>query len=224
MTQAQMIELVQQHFPLMGETELRLFFNNAQDDFCSQTEIIKDTYSQDSVAGQRYYPLHDSIIKILSVQINDVEIPRLVGKPLVDDDEFDTGTGLGAASSSSNDRYWYTDLKRLGVVEKGTVTRDDKTSNYQSISEGGKEIRIYAMSRGTDFTDDLTEESLLPREFQIALIYKTLSDSYLKAGNSLNPQAAQLFDMKYNSLLKQAKKQARNNYTGGTSIITPTDF
>jgi hypothetical protein len=218
-----MIELVQQHFPLVGEKELRSLFNSAQDDFCSQTEIIKDTFTQNSVAGQRYYTLDPLIIKVTSVQINDVEIPRLIGSPIIDDDEFDDATGLTAATASSNDRYWFIDTGRLGLVEKGTLTRDGKTSKYQSISEI-KELRLFTIARGTDFTIDLTEESRLPSEFQMALVYKTLSDSYLKAGDTLNPQASQLFDMKYTKLVKDAKKQARSNNIGGAAIIAPTDF
>ena len=65
MTQKQLIELIQQHHPVMGETEIRLALNRAQDDFCYKTELIKDTYTQDSVAGQRYYTLDGKILKVL---------------------------------------------------------------------------------------------------------------------------------------------------------------
>ena len=148
----------------------------------------------------------------------------MINKPVIDDDEFDGAAGLGAGTSSSDERYWYTDLKRLGIVEKGTTTRDGKTSDYQSISETGKEIRIYSISRAVDFTTDLTEISPLPTEFHIALVYKTLSDGYLRAGDTFNPQASQIFDMKYEKLVKESKKQARSSYQGGAGIIAPTEF
>ena len=45
MTQKQLIELIQQHHPIMGETEIRLALNRAQDDFCAKTELIKETYT-----------------------------------------------------------------------------------------------------------------------------------------------------------------------------------
>jgi len=173
MTQKQLIELIQQHHSGMGETEIRLALNRAQDNYCAKTELIKETYTQNSVAGKRYYTIDPQIIKITSVQVNDVTIPRLIGKPIIDDDEFDAETGLTAPSTSSNDRYWYTDSGRLGVVERivGTASRDGKISDYQSIS-AVKEIRIFAISQATDFTTDLTEVSELPSQFHDALVYK----------------------------------------------------
>ena len=105
MTQKQLIELIQQHHATMGETEIRLALNRAQDDYCAKTELIKTTYVQDSIAGKRYYTLDSQILKITKVQINDVDIPRLIGTPIIDDDEFDAATGLTAPASSSNDRF-----------------------------------------------------------------------------------------------------------------------
>ena len=49
MTQKQLIELIQQHHPVMGETEIRLALNRAQDDFCYKTELIKDTSVRSAV-------------------------------------------------------------------------------------------------------------------------------------------------------------------------------
>ena len=226
MTQKQLIELIQQHHPGMGETEIRLALNRAQDDYCAKTELIKDTYTQNSVAGQRYYTIDSQIIKITSVQVNDVTIPRLIGKPIIDDDEFDAETGLTAPSTSSDDRYWYTDSGRLGVVERivGTSSRDGKISDYQSIS-AVKEIRIFAISQATDFTTDLTEVSELPSQFHDALVYKIIADGYLKSGlEEFNPQVSQIFDGKYDVLVKDGKKHARSQYISGATIIAPTDF
>ena len=208
----------------MGETEIRLALNRAQADFCDKTELIKSTYTQDSVAGQRYYSLDETILRITDVQVNDVSIPRLIGNPIIDDDEFDSQVGLTAGSTTSNDRYWYVSSGRLGVVEKITkvITRDDKQSDYQSIS-AVKELRIFAIAKADDFTSTLTEESALPSQFQDALIYKILSDGYLKSGENLQPQVAQLFDAKYKELVKDGKKRARTNYQSG-GIVKPTEY
>jgi hypothetical protein len=225
MTQKQMIELVQQHHPAMGETETRLALNRAQSDYCDRTELIKTTYTQDSVAGQRYYTIDSSILRIAAIQINDVEIPRLIGKPIIDDDEFDSQTGLTAPTTSSNDRYWYVDSDRLGIVEKitGAVTRDDRQTDYQSISVV-KEIRVLAIAKAADFTINLTEETALPTQFHDALVYKVVSDGYLR-GENLQPQLSQLFDMKYKELIKSGKKRARDNYVhSGAAVIRPMDY
>ena len=55
MTQLELIELVQQHHPTMGHTEIRLGINRAQDDYCARTELIKTSFVQNSTAGKRYY-------------------------------------------------------------------------------------------------------------------------------------------------------------------------
>jgi len=223
MKQLELIELIQQHFPLMRETEIRKALNRAQNDYCARTELIKETYVQNSIAGHRYYNLDDNILKIMSVQINDVEIPRLQGNPIIDDDEFDGAEGLTTPSSSSNERYWYIRNNQLGLVEKirNAVTRDDKTTDFQSISEV-KEIRIYAISQGTDFGDDLTQESDLPVQFREALTYKVISDGYV-IGESANPEAHKVFYTKYMDSVKQGRKFARSNYTQ-TGNIRQTHF
>ena len=91
MKSKEMIELVQQHHPHLGEVEIIKLLNRAKDDFCAKTEIVKDTYTSTTVANQRYYTLDDKIIKINSVWLNDVKIPMLIGKPIIDDDTSESG-------------------------------------------------------------------------------------------------------------------------------------
>ena len=223
MTQKELLELVKQHHPTMGNTEIRAKLNRAQYDFCARTELLKKTYTQTSVAGQRYYELSSDILKITRVQINDVEIPRLIGNPIIDDDEFDSADGLTAGTSSSNERYWYVDSGRLGVVEKVTnaVTRDDKTSDYQSISVA-KDMRIYAIGQGTDFGTTLTQESDLPTQFHEALSHKVISDGYL-IPPTVNVDAHKMFYIKYMDMVKEGKKYAKSNYNQ-TGFIRQTHF
>ena len=90
MTTKEMIELVHQHHPHMQETEIIKLLNRAKDDFCAKTEIVKDSYTSVTVANQRYYTINNKILKILSVWLNDVLIPMMVGKPIIDDDESET--------------------------------------------------------------------------------------------------------------------------------------
>tara|TARA_R100000458_G_C8273089_1_gene247915 strand:- start:1976 stop:2272 length:297 start_codon:yes stop_codon:yes gene_type:complete len=89
----EMVELVQQHHPHMGETEIIRLLNRAKDDFCERTEIVKSTYTIQTTANQRYYALNDIgddvtsvILKVKEVWLNDTIIPRLLEKPPVDDD------------------------------------------------------------------------------------------------------------------------------------------
>jgi hypothetical protein len=89
MTAKEMIELVQQHHPHMGEVEVIKLLNRAKNDFCARTEIVKDSYTLNTVASQRYYDIDNRIIKIKSVWVDDIKIPKMIGKPVIDDE--DTG-------------------------------------------------------------------------------------------------------------------------------------
>ena len=222
MKQLELIELVQQHHPQMGDTEVRKSLNRAQNDYCARTELIKQTYIQTSVAGRRYYNLDENIITILSIQINDVTIPRLQGDPIIDDDEYDNTDGLGAGSTSSNERYWYINNNRLAIVEKvnNAITRDDKISNFQSISEA-KEIRINSISQATDFTDNISDISELPIQFHEGLAYKVIADGYL-VGN-VNIDAHKIFYTKYKDSVKEGRKYARSKHIQ-TGNIRQTHF
>ena len=85
MTAKEMIELVQQHHPHMGETEIVKLLNRAKNDFCAKTEILKTTKTISTVANQRYYNLDKTILKIKDVWLDSVKIPRLIAKPIIDD-------------------------------------------------------------------------------------------------------------------------------------------
>ena len=90
MTLMEMIELVKQHHPHMGDTEIRYSLNRASDDFCMRTELIKESWhitsdSSLSVVDQRYYALPSDVLRVTEVYFNNVKIPRLIGKPNIDD-------------------------------------------------------------------------------------------------------------------------------------------
>ena len=223
MKQQELIELVQQHHPAMGYKEIRSGLNRAQNDYSARTELIKKTYVQTSTIGRRYYAIHDDILSIMKVQINDVDIPRLLSPPAIDDDEFDGGTGLDTPAITSEERYWYEDNKRIGIVEKlnQTITRDGKTTNFQSISEE-KEIRIHAISRAVDFSSSLTVESELPEQFHEALACKVISDAYL-IPPLVDKDLHKTFYLKYMEYVRAGRKFAKSRYVT-TGQIKPTDF
>ena len=61
----EIIELVKQHHPNVGNKEIRVRLNRAQNDFCARTELIKKTYTQNTTAKVRYYPIDTNILKVL---------------------------------------------------------------------------------------------------------------------------------------------------------------
>ena len=82
----EMIELVQQHHPHMGEVEIVKLLNRAKDDFCEETEIHKKTAEESTVVDQRYYNLPTGLIRIEEVFLDDVKISRLQGNPIINDE------------------------------------------------------------------------------------------------------------------------------------------
>ena len=85
MTAKEMIELVQQHHPQLGEVEAIKLLNRAKNDFCAKTEILKTTKTLSTEASKRYYRLDKTILKIQEVWLDSVKIPMLIGKPIIDD-------------------------------------------------------------------------------------------------------------------------------------------
>lgn len=80
----EMIELVQQHHPNMGHTQIVKLLNRAMDDFSQETRIVKDIYEFDLVKDQRFYTLDREIIEIMEVAYDAGDtkgktIPRLTG-------------------------------------------------------------------------------------------------------------------------------------------------
>ena len=83
----EMVELVQQHHPHMGETEIIKLLNRVKDDFCEETEIFKKTDATiDTLTDQRWYDIPSGLTKIEEVYFDDVKIPRLQGNPIINDE------------------------------------------------------------------------------------------------------------------------------------------
>ena len=251
MNRIEFIELVQQHHSHMGETEILKLVNRALDDFTAETEILRRYVDiGDTVAGQRYYPSYtvdaalntnaingnSDIIKIFNVWLDDVLIPRLTTKNaamLIDDDEFQVpDNALANPTATSNKRYWYPidnlNGVQLGLVEESlrAVTRDDKVSNFQSISETGLQIRLHYIARCVHLTASSTSGTTFTPQihsrFHSAIASKAIADGY-KDPRNMKLDAAQYFDSEYERAIKKAKKQARNNHTS-TGFVAPCDY
>ena len=80
MKQKELIEIVQQHHPHIMEKEMRLLLNRASDDFSAQTEINDTSFKDVTIADQRFYFLGNTILKIKRVDVEDKQIPRMVGQ------------------------------------------------------------------------------------------------------------------------------------------------
>tara|TARA_R110000824_G_scaffold95302_5_gene229263 strand:- start:4493 stop:4783 length:291 start_codon:yes stop_codon:yes gene_type:complete len=90
-TKEKMVEAVRIHQPHLGETEILEKLNRAKDLFCDSTGIYdKQEASFNTVANTTYYDMASTILRVESVWLNGVKIPRLIGKPAVDDPQTST--------------------------------------------------------------------------------------------------------------------------------------
>jgi len=96
MTGKQLLELFQQHHPHIGETEALLIINQAKDDFCEETEMVKTQSTFTTTANTLLYnspalAADGSILKILNVWIgdsgNEIKAPRLQGTLKIKDSD-----------------------------------------------------------------------------------------------------------------------------------------
>ena len=85
----EMVEMVQQHHPDLGVTEIVKMLNIAQDEYSQRTRMLEKATQFDLADGQRYYALDGAILEIKSVDMegadgsaDHVNIPKLVGRPI----------------------------------------------------------------------------------------------------------------------------------------------
>lgn len=83
MTQKEMLEIIQQHHPEIGETVIRKALNRAQDDFAAKTKILSvgSDNTDVTVKDQRFYDLPPEALEITRVELDEVSISRMITRP-----------------------------------------------------------------------------------------------------------------------------------------------
>ncbi len=264
-----MVEIIKMHHPKASGRQFELYIELAADKLAEETNIYKRSLILNSIAGQRWYGFSHQIMEIDSVYFNDVKIPKLVGDPIIDDDEFGTNAEDTAdteltipTANASNERFWIyspykkyaeaggwasralegTSQARIGIVEKvnNAVTRDGRTSNYQSCSvTGTHNIRILgsffpepfpqtaagADLAGTDQEDATLETggplAAIPKQHHEILATGAIAYGY-KFPPSLDMQAYQVFMDDFMNGVKRIKKFSKTKT--GTGFIRPQEF
>lgn len=247
MTKLQIKELLKQHHPHLSSTLSDMYIELAADKVAQETDIVTKTMLINSVAGQRWYDLDASIIEVDKVYFNDVKIPKLVGEPTIDDDEFtvpddDNDTALAVPSAKpTNKRYWSfskydsssdtAKTYRLGILEEvnNAVTRDGRTSNYQSCSiSGTKNIRLYVKTTPTKFTntDDATSSAVgplkdIPEQFHEVILNGAIARGY-KDPTNFKGDMFQFFNNEFEVGIKAIRRYSRTKT--GTGFIRPQAY
>ena len=248
MTKLQITELLRQHHPHLSSKQSDMYIEQAADDICSKTLLHRRTDIFSSVAGQRYYAFPKQAIRMERVWFNDVEIPKLIGEPIIDDDEFletvqDRDNKLPTpTANASNKRFWYissypqrvefevvddstvTDevgniaeerRERIGIVEKvnNAVTRDGRTSNYQSCSiTGTNNVRVAGVWTPERFQsdDDPTKDwvgplTAVPKQYHEVMLNGAIARGY-KDPSNFKPDLFQFFNNEFELGMKEIKK------------------
>jgi len=212
MTVNEMLEVVHDHHPSMGEKEILIVLNRSMDIFCEETEIIKDTFTFTTEASTVLYPLtpaDDTVetLRIISVLFDGATIPRLVG-----------GATIGETPDlTTNDHYWFIEDLKMGIIQGGS------TATY---AESGKTVTVHRIETSPHF--DFTAAGYYrltpnyPYRFHDAIVWKAIAYGY-KTPPMLEPQAAAYFDGEYEKLVSKAKKYSRSRgYRGG--VMVPYDM
>lgn len=225
-------ELIKRHHPSMPGQEVVDIVNDGVDELCRRTAIYEQSYSQNTAKAQRYYTLDPKIHKILKVTLDEVVLPRLQGQVLIDDDEIvetssDDTNDITSISTTSNDRYWYEDLGRLGIVENVSraITRAGKTSDYQSLNIVGL-LRIKTYSSPADLTSTTIATGTIldgaKGDFGKYVADYGIAHGY-RSPDNLNLQQAEYFEARFEKGVKEARKLGRSGYTSNGRIM-PVDF
>ena len=247
MNKIEITELIKQHHPELSGRQYEMYIEMASDRIAEETGITKKTYLIDSVAGQRWYDLNMNIMRIDKVYFNDVKIPKLIGDPIIDDDEItipvdSADTALSTPSANaSNKRYWSfskydsssstSKTYRIGILEKvaNSVTRDGRTSDFQSCSiTGTNNIRLYVKSTASKFanTDAATTSTVgplkdIPEQFHETILNGAIARGY-KDPTNFKSDMFQFFNNEFELGIKAIKRFSRTKT--GTGFIRPQSF
>lgn len=81
MNKRQFVERIKEMHPDASISRIIAALNEAINDFSSRTRILEGSFTQNTVVNQRFYELDDKILEITSIDVDNDEALRLVGRP-----------------------------------------------------------------------------------------------------------------------------------------------
>jgi|10_taG_2_1085330.scaffolds.fasta_scaffold43030_2 hypothetical protein len=128
MTAQKMIELIQQHHPHIGETEALLLLNQAKDDFCQDTEMVKTQTTFTTTANQLLYSMPLETAQIIANGTFDEDAKWTKGTGWTIGSGVATATDGSASSLIQNsDNIAYSIIPGAIYTLKYTLTRSAGT-------------------------------------------------------------------------------------------------
>ena len=77
----EMLEILKETHPNETNQNLIKMLNRASDDFCRRTEVLDSSYTFATSADVRYYDLLKNVVRVSSVDVDNEEADRLIGRP-----------------------------------------------------------------------------------------------------------------------------------------------
>lgn len=124
-------------------------------------------------------------------------------------------------------RYWFTDTRRLGIVElsENAISQEGRTCSYVSPTE----VKAYqidyialpsVLTTDIQASDDVLTE--IPAQFHETIVARVIAEGYRHPSN-VNLQMMQVFDQEYEKGVRQGKIYAKRRFKRNINI-TPQDF
>ena len=156
MNKLQLLESLKEHHINLSSRQCDIYIERAANKIAIDTGVVKKSYLLDSVAGQRWYALDSKVLKVERVDFNDVKIPKLIGEPIIEDDEItdpdDTADSALSTptSNSSNKRFWMLNSYPLSPYSTTTYDISGNTESTSTSSSTGNMLRIGIVEGGVN--------------------------------------------------------------------------
>ena len=129
---------------------------------------------------------------------------------------------------ANKQRYWFIDThtaeEKLAIVEKGSLTSDGVTSNYQTVSESSKTVRIRGVFLDADLALNVMTGTFanIPSRFHDAIVSRVIALGY-RDPRHMELDVSQFFNGEFEMGIKRAKKFSKGNYQT-TGRVKAHDF
>ena len=127
-----------------------------------------------------------------------------------------------ALTNQQNYVYW---IERDSIAIANHSSGQDIDDQFTGPA-GDKDVHLYVSEYADDFTEDLTEESIIPAEFHDALVSKAIQKGY-EVKMSQDPamsRNASYFQMSFDKTVKEGQKYANIGRDGGSYRIIGSDY
>lgn len=217
MTLQHLLDSIYAVFPSVGEAEAERLLNNALDEFCVTTRVVKGTV-EITADGSESYALPSTVFQVQTVFVGTQEYKRAVGpkerwRGSYIYSIFGGNLTVGSYSNNSNLNPVWTPLAS-GTIEMRCILRAADVTAYQLLLDSSGEAVIDSAGNQIYVEgDSLTGEPGIPAEFHDGLISRVLQRLYERDPDRLS--AAAYHERQWNTALIKGIKYNNQTQYGG---------